>query len=439
MSRRTQIRANDEEAPRNGHAHERTSLLGNSKRKASSAWHTTCAFLRLNYCNVLLPIVPVALIVGILDINPIAVFVLNFLAIVPLASLLSDATEELAEHVGHTLGGLLNATFGNATELIISIFALKRGEIRIVQASMLGSILSNMLLVLGMCFFFGGLGRYEQTFNNTAASTMASLMAVASASLIIPAALYQTIAPTKEPNFDSILQLSRATAIVILILYLMYIYFQFFSHHKLFTEDGKPNESTDEAQITQGQPTNGRSTNATTTLPSNEVNHDPVLSRNQAAVVLLLTTVVVSFCADYLVGTIDNIVDAAGLSKTFIGLILIPIVGNAAEHVTSVVVAMEDKMNLAVNIALGSGLQIALLVTPFLVILGWIIGQPMSLYFQTFETVVFFVSVLVANYLILDGKSNYLEGAMLIGIYIIIAVSFYVYPDSAVNNGFGPH
>lgn len=439
MSRRTQSQPIDEEALRNGCANERSSLLRKSKCRASSAWSTTCAFLRLNYCNVLLPIVPVALLFGILDINPVAVFVLNFLAIVPLASVLSDATEELAEHVGHTLGGLLNATFGNATELIISIFALKRGEIRIVQASMLGSILSNMLLVLGMCFFFGGLGRDEQTFNNTAASTMASLMAVASASLIIPAALYQTIAPTKEPNFDSILQLSRATAIVILILYIMYIYFQFFSHHKLFTEDGGAAVLTGGAQATQGQPTNGRSTTTTATTTPSGAPHDTVLTRNQAALVLLLATVVVSVCADYLVNTIDNIVDAVGLSKTFIGLILIPIVGNAAEHVTSVVVAMEDKMNLAVNIALGSGLQIALLVTPLLVILGWIIGQPMSLYFQTFETVVFFVSVLVANYLILDGKSNYLEGAMLIGIYVIIAVSFYVYPDNAVNNGFGPH
>lgn len=436
MSRRTPYTSIDEEASRNGRADERTSLIWKSKRRARSAGRTTCAFLRLNYCNVLLPIVPVALVFGFLDINPVAVFVLNFLAIVPLASVLSDATEELAEHVGHTLGGLLNATFGNATELIISIFALRKGEIRIVQASMLGSILSNMLLVLGMCFFFGGLGRDEQTFNNTAASTMASLMAVASASLIIPAALYQT---TKEPNFDSILQLSRATAIVILILYLMYIYFQFFSHHRLFTEDGGATILTGEAQATQGQPTNGRSTTTTATATPNEAPHDTVLTRNQAALVLLSATVIVSVCADYLIKTIDNIVDAVGLSKTFIGLILIPIVGNAAEHVTSVVVAREDKMNLAVNIALGSGLQIALLVTPLLVILGWIIGQPMSLYFQTFETVVFFVSVLVANYLILDGKSNYLEGAMLIGIYIIIAVSFYVYPDNAGNNGFGPH
>ena len=171
--------------------------------------------------------------------------------------------------------------------------------------------------VLGMCFFFGGLKYKEQVFNNTAASTMASLMAVASASLIIPAALYQTLAPTKEPSFDSILQLSRATAIVMLILYMMYIYFQFYSHHDLFEDNEE-------------------------SIPD----HGPVLSRNQAAAVLLLTTVIVSLCADRLVDTIDNLVDAAGISKTFIGLILIPIVGNAAEHVSSVVVALENKVTI---------------------------------------------------------------------------------------------
>ena len=167
-----------------------------------------------------------------------------------------------------------------------------------------------------MCFFFGGLRYHEQTFNNTAASTMASLMAVASASLVIPAALYQTlITPPKEPSFDSVLKLSHYTAIVLLILYIMYIYFQFYSHHDLFQcEDDSEGE------------------------------HPTVLSRNQAAVVLCLATIVVSFCADNLVGAIDDIVVASGLSKTFIGLILIPIVGNAAEHVSSVVVAMENKV-----------------------------------------------------------------------------------------------
>lgn len=190
---------------------------------------------------------------------------------------------------------------------------------------------------------------------------MASLMAVASASLIIPAALYQSLVPTKEPSFDSVLILSRATSIVILLLYILYIYFQFYSHHHLFQDDGKSKESAASAEaavgrghgeIVEGLPngqangqSNGQANGHATISPiSDEADAQPILSRNQSAVVLLVTTVVIGFCADYLVDTIDSIVNAAGLSKTFIGLILIPIVGNAAEHVTSVVVALQDKV-----------------------------------------------------------------------------------------------
>ena len=209
---------------------------------------------------------------------------------------------------------------------------------------------------MGMCFFFGGLRYKEQEFNNTAASTMASLMAVASASLIIPAALYQSLVPTKEPSFDSVLKLSRATAFVILVLYILYIYFQFYSHRHLFDDDAKSKESALSGETAVGR---GRSETAANGLANGHANGhattshiavedeadiQPILSRNQSAMVLLITTVVIGFCADYLVDTIDNVVDAAGVSKTFIGLILIPIVGNAAEHVTSVVVARQNKV-----------------------------------------------------------------------------------------------
>lgn len=169
-----------------------------------------------------------------------------------------------------------------------------------------------------------------------------------------------------------------------------------------------------------------------------EEHPDSVLNIPEAGFVLVIVTVLVAICAEYLVGSIEGIVESSGVSKTFIGLILIPIVGNAAEHVTAIVVAMKDKMDLAIGVAIGSSMQIALLVTPFLVILGWIIGQPMSLYFQTFETVVFFVSAYLTYYVVQDGKSNYLEGAMLLGLYIIIALSFYVYPDSLGHVGMPP-
>jgi len=359
-----------------------------------------------NYVNVLLVFVPLGIVAGAVGWPNTSIFVLNFMAIIPLAALLSFATEELSLKVGETIGGLMNATFGNAVELIVSIVALTKGEIRIVQASMLGSILSNILLVLGMCFLFGGLKYHEQSFNSTVASTMSSLMAVATSSLIIPAALYATLEKT-DASFHLILQLSRGTSIVILILYIMYLVFQLKTHTDMFSADA---EEEDEPE-------------------------NPDLNPIEAGVVLVLVTVLVAVCAEYLVGSIEGIVKTSGISKTFIGLILIPIVGNAAEHVTAIVVALKNKMDLAIGVAIGSSMQIALLVTPFLVILGWIIGEPMSLYFQTFETVVFFVSTYLTYYVVQDGKSNYLEGAMLLGIYTIIAISFYVYPDSAGQPG----
>jgi Ca2+:H+ antiporter len=219
---------------------------------------------------------------------------------------------------------------------------------------------------------------------------MSSLMAVASASLIIPAMLYAALKDSKQETGKNILLLSHGTAIILLILYLLYLYFQLFSHHNLF--DDVENQD-----------------------PEHEEEAGKVLTPIAAGICLVLVTVMVAICAEFLVNSIDSIVETAHISKTFIGLVLLPIVGNAAEHVTAVIVAYKGKMDLAINVAIGSSLQIALFVTPFLVILGWIIGQPMTLHFQGFETVVFFLSVLVVNYLIQDGKSNYLEGAMCLG------------------------
>ena len=297
--------------------------------------------------------------------------------------------------------------------------ALKNGDFRIVQASMLGSILSNILLVLGCCFLAGGVRHHYQKFNGTVASTMSSLMAVSSASLIIPATLYAVLQGSKasDEKEDKVLLLSHGTSIILLILYVLYLFFQLKTHTKLFDEEDERGEDGEEVE-------------------------PDILTPPAAAVALVLITVCVAVCAEFLVDSIDSIVKTAHISRTFIGLILLPIVGNAAEHVTAVVVAWKDKMNLAIGVAIGSSMQIALLVTPFLVILGWIIGQPLTLRFQTFETVVFFLSVLVVNYLIAvshilrtthllknltsaqDGRSNYLEGAMLLGMYIIIALAF---------------
>lgn len=280
---------------------------------------------------------------------------------------------------------------------------------------MLGSILSNILLVLGCCFLAGGIRHQQQEFNPTVASTMSSLMAVSTASLIIPATLSAVF---KGSTNDMILMLSHGTSIILLILYVLYLFFQLKTHANLFDEEGQGEDGEDGPEPV-------------------------ILTPWAAAVALVVITVAVAVCAEYLVDSIGAVTEAAGISKTFIGLILLPIVGNAAEHVTAVVVALKDKMDLAIGVAIGSSMQIALLVTPFLVILGWIMGQEMTLRFETFETVVFFLAVLVTNYLIAvcftlipllvayfidgrlqDGKSNYLEGAMLIGMYVIIALAF---------------
>ena len=397
---------------------EQTSLLNNGSSQPngrhkmawhlahwpSHAWHLTWATLARDYVNLLLVFVPLGIIAGVLRWDASAVFTLNFFAIIPLASLLSFATEELSATMGQALGGLMNATFGNAVELIVSIIALKSGQIRVVQASMLGSILSNILLVLGCCFFVGGLRYPQQSFNSTVASTMSSLMTVSSASLIIPATLYSSLSSSSTPEKvtkQGILLVSHGTAIILLVLYVMYLYFQLRSHSDLFEEVN--NEITDEAE------------NGTAGQGESAGEEERVLGPLAASVALVVVTILVALCADYLVDSIDDIVEKTGMSRTFIGLLLIPIVGNAAEHVTAVVVAWKDKMDLAIGVAIGSSLQIALFVTPFLVILGWIIDVPLTLYFQTFETVAFFISGLVVTFLIQDGKSNYLEGGLCLG------------------------
>ena len=283
---------------------------------------------------------------------------------------------------------------------------------------MLGSILSNILLVLGCCFFAGGIKYEQQKFNDVVASTMSSLMVVSTASLIIPATLYAVMSGTDANQDRNILILSHGTAVILLLLYVLYLFFQLRTHSKFFDAEGEGKQD--------GEQEEGK-----------------VLSPLAAGVALVLITVLVAVCAEYLVDSIDSIVQTAHISKTFIGLVLLPIVGNAAEHVTAAVVAMKDKMDLAIGVAIGSSMQIALLVTPFLVILGWIMDKPMTLHFETFETVVFFLSVLITSYVIAvrfpllsskmiqwkltdgqDGKSNYLEGAMLLGMYTIIALAF---------------
>ncbi|EJT68954.1 hypothetical protein GGTG_13460 [Gaeumannomyces tritici R3-111a-1] len=403
-------------------------------KAAANTWRVLKISLQSSPVNILIFFAPVGLIAGIMGWSPISVFTLNSLAIIPLAAILSFATEEISIKLGETVGGLVNATFGNAVELIVSVIALKQGQIEIVQASILGSILSNLLLVMGMCFLLGGIANMrspngagiEQKFSSGTAQTTSPLMTLAAASMTIPTTLYGILNGNMDPDKKDafILTLSRGTSIILLMLYCLYLYFQLNTHKNLFIADPP--------QSTQNGFANGVDVHPELDLGSEEEQEHMVWWA--AALVLIAVTVIISFCANYLVESIEPIVETGVLSRAFIGLILIPIVGNAAKHVTACVVAVRNKMDLALAVAIGSSIQISLLVTPALVITGWLaLDQPISLHFETFQTVAFGLSVLIVTCTVQDGKSNYLEGAMLLGLYIIIAIAFYASPQNGLD------
>ncbi|KAJ5369906.1 Vacuolar calcium ion transporter [Penicillium cataractarum] len=385
-----------------------------------------------SWINVLILAAPVGIALHVVKANSIAIFVVNFIAIIPLAAMLSYATEEIAMRTGETIGGLLNASFGNAVELIISIIALVKKEVLIVQTSLIGSMLSNLLLVMGMCFFFGGVNRVEQHFNVVVAQTAASLLALAVASLIIPTAFHTW----SDGNKENTAPLSRGTSVLLLIVYGCYLFFQLKSHVDMYNEPSKKVEkrSKKSGEANRGIAQIGKMT-AQTMGGSNaqEVNmqddegeepEQPQLSMPVALLTLGISTALVAVCAEFMVDSIDALTATGNISETFVGLILLPIVGNAAEHATAVTVACKDKMDLAIGVAVGSSMQIALLVLPFIVVLGWIMGiDDMTLNFDSFEVILLFVAVLLVNYLIGDGKSHWLEGVLLMMMYLIIAIA----------------
>ncbi|EGE02265.1 hypothetical protein TEQG_01305 [Trichophyton equinum CBS 127.97] len=418
----------EEDAPAPGHAKQFT-IAGQLRATLFGSW-----------INILLVAAPTGIIMYYLKVNSVAVFVVNFIAIVPLAAMLGYGTEEIAMRTGETVGGLLNATFGNAVELIVSILALFKNEIIIVQTSLIGSILSNLLLVMGMSFFVGGVNRMEQNFNVTVAQTASSLLALAVGSLIIPTAFH-----TWSGNGEAgIAEISRGTSVILLVVYGAYLFFQLKSHASIFNapsekvekrskskkvEDGDASKGI--AQIGAGFSASMGGQNAQqipVVVPQEE--EEPQLSIYVAVFTLCASTALVALCAEAMVSSIDAITTSGGISETFVGLILLPIVGNAAEHATAVTVAAKDKMDLSIGVAVGSSMQIALLVLPLLVVIGWIAGKDdMTLYFDGFQVTVLFVTVLLVNYLIQDGKSHWLEGVQLMTLYIIISVAAWFYPS----------
>lgn len=324
--------------------------------------------------------------------------------------------------------------------------ALVKGEVVIVQTSLIGSVLSNLLLVMGMCFFFGGLRRREQYFNMTVAQTAASLLALAIAAIIIPTVFdKQTTLPD-----SSTAALSRGTSVILLVVYAGYLYFQLKTHQDIFAEESQkvpmrpskhalPIGAIKKGMVgpaglmgLPGKNDDGGSNNDKlykvlnanpTGQEDEEEEEDPQLSFTVAVGTLVGSTVLIAFCAEFLVDSINFVTSTGGISKEFLGLILLPIVGNAAEHATAVTVACKDKMDLAIGVAVGSSMQVSLFLIPLLVVIGWGMGvDTMNLSFDLFQVAVLFVSVLLVNYLIGDGKSHWLEGMLLMCLYVIIAV-----------------
>lgn len=327
----------------------------------------------------------------------------------------------------------------NAVEMIVAIIALAKGEVIVVQTSLVGSVLSNLLLVMGMCFFFGGLRRQEQFFNQTVAQTAASLLAVAIASVIVPTAFDQFSTTTNAP----IAAISRGTSVILLVVYFGYLYFQLHTHSEMFAEESqkvpmKPRKNAlPEGALAKGlakvggigagpgranlpeRPPQDELINSNALEEEAEEEEQPQLHILVAWATLAGATAIIGLCAEYMVDSISAITEGGGISVEFVGLILLPIVGNAAEHATAVTVACKDKMDLAIGVAVGSSMQVSLLLIPLMVIIGWGLGNDaMTLSFDGFQVAVLFVSVLLVNYLIGDGKSHWLEGMLLQCLYM---------------------
>jgi len=344
--------------------------------------------------------VPISIAAEFWHWSPSLVFITSALAILPLASWLSTATEEVAVVLGPNLGGLLNATFGNMTELIIAIAALRGGFVQVVKASLTGSIIGNLLLVMGLSMFLGGLRFKEQEFEPRVARVNASIMSLAVIAVLLPTALNLSTANIPEKLVQN---LSVAVAIVLIIVYGSTLLFSMKTHTYLYDVGvAALEEEAEEHEVNVGL----------------------------WVTVLLLATLAVAVESELLVGTLEEATEKLGLTELFTGVILLPIVGNAAEHATAVTVAIKNKMELSVSVAVGSSMQIALFVAPFVVILGWLIGQPMDLNFNLFELLAVTVSILIANSISSDGKSNWLEGLLLLATYLIIGFSFYFQPVS---------
>ncbi len=352
-----------------------------------------------NPLNWMLLFVPAAIALELTHADPLYIFIASAIAIIPLAGWMGRATEWMAEHLGPGIGGLLNATFGNAAELIIAVMALRAGLHDVVKASITGSIIGNILFVLGLAIIAGGAKRTELRFNRTAASLATTLLALSAIALIVPALFHRLSSNASAPVEQT---LSLEIAVVLAITYILSLVFTLHTHKHLYVGEGD-----DESDAAIGM-------------------HAVPLWKS--GLILLAATAAVAVMSEFLVGAVEHTAERLGMSDVFIGVFIVAVVGNAAEHSTAVLVALKNKMDLAVNIAVGSSLQVALLVAPVLVFVSYGFGKPLDLLFTTFEIAAIVLSVGIVNLIASDGESNWMEGVLLLAVYAILGLAFYTMP-----------
>ena len=352
----------------------------------------------MRYLRWLLLLIPVAILVELLHWGEVLLFITSALAVIPLAGLMGEATEALAEKTGPRLGGLLNATLGNAAELIITLFAIRAGLLDLVKASLIGSILGNVLLVMGLSIFLGGLKNGVQKFDRSHAGVDATLTILAVIALSVPSFFNAAI----EPDTLRVEELSLTTAFAMIVIYALSIVYMLRSRTPAGPEIG--------AAIPPGR-------------------SGPHWSTRTALGILALATVGIALMSEFLVSSVEPVTQQLGFSEFFVGIIIIPLIGNVAEHIVAVEVALKNQMDLSLSIALGSSLQIALFVAPVLVFVSLLLGNPLTLEFNGFEVLALTAAAVIAALVALDGESNWLEGAMLLAVYVIIALAFFFLPS----------
>lgn len=375
--------------------------------------------LRSDPIALLLIVFPIAILADVLHWGEIWVFLLSAIAIIPLASYIGKATEVLAAHAGPRIGGLLNATLGNAAELIITIVAIREGLLELVLASITGSILGNILLVMGMSMLLGGIKNGVQKFDRRQASRNAILLLLAVISLVIPSILGAYIG---EEDFLRAEALSMGAAVIMIILYILGVFYSLRYARGPFTAPTTTTMHPSKNNHVVESATESKSTAATQQTARHE------WSVRTALIVLALSTAGVVFMSEMLIGAVEPVVLSLGISEFFLGIILIPLIGNVAEHLVAVKVAIQNQMELSVEIALASSLQIALFVAPVLVFISLLMGNPLLLIFNEFELLALIAGVVIAVFVSEDGVSNWLEGAELLAVYLILALAFFLIP-----------